>query len=209
MGEARKEVVRERADRYLGYDYLPLFQWQLPWAHLLREWQRFVDCGGPDASVGDGMQDVTKRIFRVWNQFRLDARSPSSFTQRVKGYRASTYRTMTWGSHSASEKTAATCRPLLYHSEALWTHPRLFRTLDDDSVTVRHTLTFLGHRRLRAQGRDWWRFSETGDQRTIADHRGLHGHGRCEERSDQLDGDREHDGGVLVGAHVEKGLHVA
>ena len=113
------------SDRYLAYDYLPLSKRQLCWAHLIREWQRFVDRGGPDASVGEGMQEVTERLFRVWNQFRLGVRSRSSFTQRVKGYRASAHRTLTWGSYSASEKTAATCRALLDHFEALWTFTRV------------------------------------------------------------------------------------
>jgi transposase len=112
------------SDRYAAYDYLPLSQRQLCWAHLIREWQRFVDRGGPDASVGTGMQGVTEKLFRIWKEFCQGVRSRSSFNQRVKGYQARVLHTLTWGFHNASPPTAGTCRAILDRFEALWTFTR-------------------------------------------------------------------------------------
>ena len=112
------------SDRWAAYDYLTLALRQLCWAHLIREWQRFVERGDTDAEVGEAMQGVTRRLFAAWDQFCAGELPRADLARRVKRYQGEARTALTRGAAGASRKTAGTCREILARFVALWTFTR-------------------------------------------------------------------------------------
>ncbi len=113
------------SDRWSAYDYLVLALRQLCWAHLIREWQRFVERGGSDAEVGQALQGITRRLFASWAQVRQGLLDRTGLARRVVRYRRETRRVLRYGATAARRKTAGTCREILDRFEALWTFTRI------------------------------------------------------------------------------------
>jgi len=109
------------SDRWSAYDYLDLLSRQLCWAHLLREWQRFVDRGGTDELVGRWLQGDTRRLFRWWHRVREGTLGREVMIARVKKLKGQMRRHLTKGTALGSPKTAGTCQEVLDRFEALWT----------------------------------------------------------------------------------------
>lgn len=118
LGTFRGVVV---SDRWSAYDYLDLLARQLCWAHLLREWQRFVDRGGPDAVVGERLLEDSARLFRWWHRVRDGTLSREVMITRVARLKGQMRRHLAEGTALGSAKTAGTCQEVLDRFEALWT----------------------------------------------------------------------------------------
>ena len=109
------------SDRWSAYDYLDLLARQLCWAHLIREWQRFVDRGGPDAIVGEALQADTARLFGWWHRVRDGTLAREVMIARVTRLKGQMRRHLTDGTVLGSAKTAGTCQEVLDRFGALWT----------------------------------------------------------------------------------------
>ncbi len=59
LGEDFKGVVN--SDRYSAYNWLPVKLRQLCWAHLIRQFQAYVDYGGQSARTRKGQQESIKK----------------------------------------------------------------------------------------------------------------------------------------------------
>ncbi len=53
------------SDRWGVYDRVPAERRQVCWAHLKRDFQKIVDRGGPSVSVGQGGQQIVKKVLGV------------------------------------------------------------------------------------------------------------------------------------------------
>jgi len=122
LGQAFEGVVG--SDRFSSYAFLPLYQRQLCWAHLKRDFQTFVDRGGESTQIGKLLLDEVDQLFTWWHRVRDGTLKRSSFQTYVVNVRGR-IRVYLWsGQFCAQEETAATCRELLKVEPALWTFVR-------------------------------------------------------------------------------------
>jgi transposase len=57
-------------DRWGPYARVPAERRQICWAHLKRDFQKIVDGGGPNASVGRAGGKIVKKVFAAWHSFQ-------------------------------------------------------------------------------------------------------------------------------------------
>jgi transposase len=56
-------------DRWSAYTFIDAFRRQVCWAHLKRDFQRFVDRGGSGKAFGEEGLALTKRLFMIWRSY--------------------------------------------------------------------------------------------------------------------------------------------
>jgi transposase len=61
------------SDRYSAYQYLPLDQRQVCWAHLIREFRRIAAYNHHQRPLGERLLAIATRIFAAWHRFRAVA----------------------------------------------------------------------------------------------------------------------------------------
>jgi transposase len=110
------------SDRYKGYDWLPLGQRQVCWAHLRRDFQAMVDRGGGGSRVGEDLLLVSDMMFHDWHRVRDGTLLWKTFAYRARcWWRPEVRCLLGQGSGCGCAQTAATCRELLGVEPALWT----------------------------------------------------------------------------------------
>jgi transposase len=113
------------SDRAKAYDYYPLRQRQVCWAHLRRDAQAMIDRGGPGQKVGEQLLEHAHVLF-AWRRWLREGRwSQSTWQAQMGGLRRSFRQELQWGTRVRCKKTAATCRELLTKERALWTFVRM------------------------------------------------------------------------------------
>ena len=68
LGDPLGKVVG--SDRFSAYSFLPVLLRQICWAHLVREFQAFVDRGGESAQIGQALLTQTDQMFDWWYRVR-------------------------------------------------------------------------------------------------------------------------------------------
>lgn len=68
LGEAFAGIVG--SDRWSAYNWLNTKQRQLCWAHLLRDFQAFVDRGGQSTTLGNALLAQSRLMFDAWHRLR-------------------------------------------------------------------------------------------------------------------------------------------
>ena len=117
------------SDRYGGYNWIPLEQRQICWAHLKRDLKRISQRSGVAGEIGQALLKLQQRLFRWWYKVRdgtisrhlfqdLVARLRQKFTQLLE-------EAASWCSSRQEKtplaKTARTCAEILKVEPALWT----------------------------------------------------------------------------------------
>lgn len=125
-GEVARKLLGDFAgilgtDRWSAYLWVDAQRRQLCWAHLLREWQRFIDRGGQDAEVGRALLKETRAMFRWWNRVKTGHRERAWFIAQMKPVRGRFKRLLERGAAEGTEATAGTCRDILGVEPGLWT----------------------------------------------------------------------------------------
>lgn len=119
LGEDFKGVVN--TDRFSGYNWLPVKLRQLCWAHLIRQFQAYVDYGGPSAQIGKALLTETELMFAWWHKLREGEISRVEFQEIMKPVRDEIVRLLKEGATGAHQKTAGSCTHILKFEPALWT----------------------------------------------------------------------------------------
>lgn len=122
LGRFRGVLV---SDRWRAYDGWPLEKRQLCWAHLLRYFTAFSECGGEAKSIGDELLVLTKEMFRSWHRVRDGTLARSTFKVKMRTVQAEVERLLDAGSQCGHPKVEATCRDILELAPALWTFVRV------------------------------------------------------------------------------------
>jgi transposase len=112
-------------DRYKGYDWLPLYQRQICWAHLLRDFQAMVDRGNAGSAVGDELLLFAEDVFTQWYRVRDGTIRRATLRKYVDSQRPWFRERLAAGAACGCAKTAATCADLLRLEPALWTFTRV------------------------------------------------------------------------------------
>jgi transposase len=112
-------------DRYKGYQWLPLRQRQVCWAHLIRDFQAIVDRANAGSAIGEELLCCAEDLFTWWYRVRDGTLSRSTFQRYVAELRPWVRSQLEAGAACACAKTAGTCREILAVEPALWTFARV------------------------------------------------------------------------------------
>jgi len=112
------------SDRFSGYNWLPVEQRQLCWAHLRRDFQEMVDRDDEGSWIGAALLGHIRPMFRWWHQLRAGKMTRSRFQVRMRTVERRVQTDLLIGSMCASDKTAGTCAELRKLEPALWTFVR-------------------------------------------------------------------------------------
>jgi transposase len=119
LGRAFQGIVG--SDRWGGYNWLPVLQRQLCWAHLKRDFQAFVDRGGEPAGLGEALLKQVKTMFELWHKLREGALSRTQFQEHMAPVCEEVGVLLRQGQELAHDKTRRTCEKILKVESALWT----------------------------------------------------------------------------------------
>ena len=116
-------------DRWGGYNWIPLEQRSLCWAHLVREFRRMSDRPGESGEIGHSLMEHGYQVFTDWRRYEAEEIQRSTFKQYVRGLRRNIRSLLEQGANYEAKKgekspraqTASTCRSLLKVEPALWT----------------------------------------------------------------------------------------
>jgi len=122
LGQTFNGVVG--SDRWSAYSFLPLPHRQVCWGHLKREFQAFVDRGGPSAPIGQALLTQVDQTFDWWYRVRDGTLTRSTFRVYMGPVKSRVRELLRQGQACAHAKTASTCREILKIEPALWTFVR-------------------------------------------------------------------------------------
>jgi transposase len=112
-------------DRYKGYDWLPLYQRQICWAHLRRDCQAMVDRANVGSALGEELLLFAEDVFTQWYRVRDGTIRRPTLRKYVDSQRPWFRARLEAGRSCGCAKTAATCQDLLRLEPALWTFTRV------------------------------------------------------------------------------------
>ena len=108
-------------DRYKGYDWWPLEQRQLCWAHLKRDIQAMIDAGRGAKRIGRALEKLRRKLFTWWHRARDGTMTRYELQARVAVLRRQVHRLLDYGTCCGHKPTEGTCRDLLRLEPAMWT----------------------------------------------------------------------------------------
>jgi transposase len=112
-------------DRWHAYNFLDLANRQLCWAHLKRDFQKWLDRGGEGLSIGQSGLDAMKRIFELWRDFRQGTIDRPGLQEAMKPVCVELLRALETGRDGADKKVRRFCQNILAVYPALWTFARI------------------------------------------------------------------------------------
>ena len=108
-------------DRWSAYNWLENRYRQLCWAHLLRDFQAFVERGAEAQALGEALLAHTHQMFSLWHLLEKGQSTRSQFQEQMLPIRSQVGELLRQGSHCSHSATAGTCRDILKRESALWT----------------------------------------------------------------------------------------
>ncbi len=130
-GKVAREMLDEAfegivvSDRWSAYNWLLTILRQLCWAHLLRDFQAFVDRGGESQIIGAAILAQSNLMFRWWHEVQDGTMSRATFQEKMQPVQRKVGELLRRGTTCDHSKTAGTCRNILKREQALWTFVRV------------------------------------------------------------------------------------
>jgi transposase len=106
-------------DRWSAYEWVELRQ--LCWAHLLRDFQGFVDRGGRGAVLGRKLLATARRMFELWHRVRDKTLRHRTFQRRMGPIERRILRLLREAQVRGEPRTAGMAREILDQRDYLWT----------------------------------------------------------------------------------------
>jgi transposase len=129
------EVVREIlgesfggcivTDRWSAYSVIPEDRRQICWAHLIRDFQGFVDRGGEGSSFGESGLELSKRLFTIWDPYMRGEMSRQAMTTKMGQVECELGELLEGGHHSPDKKVRSFCKKLLELAPSLFLFSRV------------------------------------------------------------------------------------
>ena len=123
LGEAFQGILT--TDRWSAYNWLSTLLRQLCWAHLLRDFQAFVERGGESQQIGEAILTQAELMFQWWHKVRDGTMSRTIFQEQMQPVQLQVGELLRQGTACDHSKTAGTCRDILKREDALWTFVRV------------------------------------------------------------------------------------
>jgi transposase len=123
LGELVQGTVT--SDRHGTYQRLKLARRGVCWAHLKRDFQRWVDRGGDTAWLGEQGLALTRAVFRLWRRFKGRKVIRSSLQRLLRPVRRRMADLLRRGTNCGVKKARHFCRNVHKVFAALWTFARV------------------------------------------------------------------------------------
>lgn len=123
LGEEFKGIVH--VDRWGGYNWLPLENKQICWAHLCRDFVKVSERGGPSAKIGNALQEWAAVMFSLWDRVKDGTLKRASFKTYMVEIKREILSILEEGAMCPDKKTAAFCKNIMKIKSALWTFVRV------------------------------------------------------------------------------------
>lgn len=125
IGEAIYDVV-VNSDRHGAYNWLPLWNRQLCWAHLDRDFLAISERTHPVAQrIGTALLQQTDLLWAAWHAYRAGTRTFAQLGDTLQPVRQAISALLREGSRDADKQTKTTCHNLRQLEPALWTFLRV------------------------------------------------------------------------------------
>lgn len=109
------------SDRWSAYSFVDVLRRQLCWAHLLRDFQAFVERGGSSQRIGESLLACARKMFKWWHKVRDGTMSRDAFQKKMLPVAIEVGELLAQGLRCRNTKTAGTCAHILNLEWALWT----------------------------------------------------------------------------------------
>jgi transposase len=109
------------SDRWCAYNWLHALRRQVCWAHLVREFEGFIERGGEAARIGEMLLAEVFVMFEWWHKARDGTLKRATFQKKMRPLMREVERLLGEASSCANARVAGTCREILKLREALWT----------------------------------------------------------------------------------------
>ncbi len=113
------------SDRLHAYSPIALRRRQICWAHLKRDFQKWLDHGGDTRRLGEDALELTRRLFADWRDFRQRTLTRRQLQLRLAPLRKRLRQVLAWALRCGVAKAVQFCRNLLSVEPALWTFARV------------------------------------------------------------------------------------
>lgn len=113
------------SDRHGLYDHLKLSRRAICWAHLKRDFQRWIDRGGPTRWLGKKGIQITDTLFSLWHRLRRGQIVRSTLRRQMRTLRRRMGKLLRRGIRCGVTKAKHFCRNVLKVEPALWTFARV------------------------------------------------------------------------------------
>ncbi|MFY0525202.1 IS66 family transposase [Archangium gephyra] len=125
-GEAARQLLGEDfvgfvgSDRWSGYNWVDINLRQLCWAHLRRDFQKWVDRGGAAKPLGRALLGQTKKLFALYHQWRDGTLPRPAFQAHMGEVEAAVARLLRKARVCPDQKVAGMAEAILKLEPALW-----------------------------------------------------------------------------------------
>ncbi len=119
LGEEINGILH--SDRWHVYLQVPEERRQLCWAHLKRDFQKIVDCGGPSVFVGRRGLRIVKELFAAWHAFQKGKVTRRKLGTLIEPLQRRLGKALVEGGLGDDARVAKFCGNLLELESALWT----------------------------------------------------------------------------------------
>jgi transposase len=125
-GKAARQLLGEDfmgfagTDRWSGYNWLDINLRQLCWAHLRRDWQKWVDRGAQAKPLGRALLGQTKKLFELYHQWREGTLPRPAFQARMSEVEAAVARLLRRAQVCPDQKVAGMAEAIIKLEPALW-----------------------------------------------------------------------------------------
>jgi transposase len=123
LGETIEGIVH--SDRWHVYLQVPEEYRQLCWAHLKRDFQKIVDCGGPSIGVGRRGLRIVKDLFAAWHAFQAGTITRERLRELIAPLERRFEKTLLEGAFGDDPRVAKFCENLINLESALWTFAKV------------------------------------------------------------------------------------
>jgi transposase len=113
------------SDRWTAYGIIDLLARQVCWAHLKRDFQKWVDWGGQSAALGQAGLEAVRRLFAAWGRFREGVLDRPGLQAALEPVSRDLHAALEAGLSCPNKKAARFCRNVLAVYPALWTFARV------------------------------------------------------------------------------------
>jgi transposase len=119
LGDSIEGIVH--SDRWHVYLQVPEEFRQLCWAHLKRDFQKIVDCGGSSVFVGRRGLRIVGELFVAWRAFQAGSIDRPRLQELIAPLERRLSKTLLEGAFGDDARVAKFCENLIHLEAALWT----------------------------------------------------------------------------------------
>ncbi|HLL02055.1 MAG TPA: IS66 family transposase [Myxococcaceae bacterium] len=109
------------SDRWCAYNWVHVLNRQICWAHLVREFEGFIERGGQAKRLGELLLAEVFVMFEWWHLARDGLLKRATFQRKMRPLMREVERLLAQAADVCPKKVAGTARQILKLKDALWT----------------------------------------------------------------------------------------